>query len=160
MKDWPEFQGWEGCTFPGQPMIRHAPFFEGTFFRGLFRGLCRGLFLRGLFCLRRFVPEPREDLGRTGKRQNCQSYRDQKKRQTARSFWMMGQLTPPGSIKKVQSIRDRPTTGTASRCSSSEWSFEEAEFDNHGRRRSEEEQPNIVFVQALMSSNLESLSAR
>ena len=103
------------------------------------------------------MPEPREDLGRTGKRQNCQSYRDQKKRQTAS---MMGQLTPPGSIKKVQSIRDRPTTGTASRCSSSEWSFEEAEFDNHGRRRSEEEQPNIVFVQALMSSNLESLSAR
>ena len=106
------------------------------------------------------MPEPREDLGRTGKRQNCQSYRDQKKRQTARSFWMMGQLTPPGSIKKVQSIRDRPTTGTASRCSSSEWSFEEAEVDNQSRRSSEEEQLNIVFVQALMSSNLELLSAR
>ena len=106
------------------------------------------------------MPEPREDLGRTGKRQNCQSYRDQKKRQTTSSSWMMGQLTPPGSIEKVQSIRDRPTTGTASRCSSSEWSFEEEKVDNQSRRRSEEEQPNIIFVQALMSSNLESLSAR
>ena len=106
------------------------------------------------------MPEPREDLGRTGKRQNCQSYRDQKKRQTASTSWMMGQLTPPGSIEKVQSIQDRPTTGATSRSSSSEWSFEEAEVDNESRRRSEEEQPNIVFVQALMSSNLELLSAR
>ena len=144
LKDWPEFQGWEGCTFPGQPMIRHVPFFEGTYF----------------FCLRRHVPEPREDLGRTGKRQNCELYRDQNKRQTASSSWMMGQLTPPGSIEKVQSIRDRPTTGTTSRSSSSEWSFGEAKVDNLGRGRSEEKQRNIVFVQALMSSNLELLSAR
>ena len=106
------------------------------------------------------MPEPREDLGRTGKRQNCHSYRDQKKRQTASTSWMMGQLTPPGSIEKVQSIRDRPSTGTTSRTSSSEWSFEDAKVDNHSRRRSEEERPNIVFVQALMSSNLELLSAR
>ena len=112
------------------------------------------------------MPEAREDLGRkisrtrTGKRHNSQSYWDQKKRQTASTSWMMGQLTPPGSIKKVQSIRDRPTTGTTSGSSSSEWSFEEAEIDNQSRRRSEEEQPNIVFVQALMSSNLELLSAR
>ena len=110
------------------------------------------------------MPEPREDLGRnmsrTGKRQHFQSYWDQKKRQTASTSWMLGQLTPPGSIEKVQSIRDRPTTGTTSRTSSSEWSFDEAKVDNHSKRRSEEEQPNIVFVQALMSSNLEILSTR
>ena len=86
--------------------------------------------MRGyFFCLRRLVPEPREDLGRymsgTEGRQDSQAEMDQKDQKFSGSrIW--GQVSHLGSVEnleKVQSIRDQSTSVG---CSSSDWSFEEA----------------------------------
>ena len=142
MKEWPEFQGFVGCTFPGQPMIRQVL---------LKRKNCEGIF----FCLRRLVPEPREDLGRymarTEGRQDSQADMVHKKRQRCSGSRFWGQVSHLGSVEnleKVQSIRDQSTSVG---CSSSDWSFEEAKVDKP--------RPKMVLVHP-PSPSLALLSAR
>ena len=142
LKEWPEFQGLVGCTFPGQPMIRRVLLKIKN---------CEGIF----FGLRRLLPEPREDLGRymarTEGRQDSQADMEHKKRQRSSRSKIWRQVSHLGSVEnleKVQSIRDQSASGG---CSSSDWSFEEAKVDKP--------RPKMVLVQP-PSPSLALLSAR